>query len=102
MGTMRMSMISGVLAALLASCDGHAADGAAGEARVALDTTVISANQELPKVLYIVPWRAPAGRPDLPATAGVVDDGFWQPVRPQEHRREVLYQETPGGGSPKE
>jgi hypothetical protein len=122
MGTMRMSLVSGVLAALLATCDGHAAeraaesaaeraaervaervaDSAADETRMALDTTVISASQELPKVLYIVPWRTPTGRPDLPATAGVVDDGFWQPLRPQEHRREILYQETPGGGSPKE
>jgi hypothetical protein len=101
-GALRMSLVSGVLAALLASCDGRAADGGVDEARLTLDRTVISASQELPKVLYIVPWQTPTGRPDLPATAGLADDGFWQRVRPAEHRREVLYQERSGGGSPKE
>jgi hypothetical protein len=102
MGTMRISVVSGVIAALLASCDGHAAPPDTTEARVALDPTVVSGSQELPKVLYIVPWQTPSGRPDLPATAGVGDQGFWQPVRPPEHRREVIYQQDSGGGSPKE
>ena len=32
---------------------------------VRLDETVISGNQELPKVLYILPWREPQGLPDI-------------------------------------
>src|SRR5262245_53870644 len=30
-----------------------------------LDETVISGNQELPKVLYIVPWQDPSGMPSI-------------------------------------
>ena len=32
---------------------------------IQLDETVIQGNQELPKVLYIVPWREPDGLPDI-------------------------------------
>jgi hypothetical protein len=106
MNTRRVAVATGLLAALLAALlgarPGYAAEGSDDEARVALDATVISGAQELPKVLYIVPWQAPTGRPALPATAGVVDDGFWQPIQPPEHRREVLYQERLGGESPQE
>ncbi|MCZ6619728.1 MAG: hypothetical protein O7E57_16535, partial [Gammaproteobacteria bacterium] len=72
---------------LVAAVSSHAADAAeeaeaiqkalqkvmvesAGEVRmpagvIQLDETVISGNQELPKVLYILPWRQPGGLPDI-------------------------------------
>ena len=34
-------------------------------ARYELEATVISGNQELPKVLYIVPWQDPGGMPTI-------------------------------------
>ena len=102
MSATKMSVVSGLLAALLASCDGHAGEGSPDEARVALDETVISGGQDLPKVLYIVPWQTPGGRPDLSAPAGIVDDGLWRRVQPPEHRREVLYLERLQGSAQKE
>ena len=94
MSMIKMSVIAGLLAAVLASCDVHAADRPVDEARVQLDETVISGSQELPKVLYIVPWQSPGDRPALPAPDSIVDDELFRPVRPTEHHREMIYLEN--------
>lgn len=101
-GTTRTSLISGLLAALIAACDGHAAEPPSTDSRIDLDATVISGNQELPKVLYIVPWQTPDGRPELPTPTAVVDDGLFRRLQPAVHRREVLYLDNLPGATPKE
>jgi len=59
--------------------------------RIRLDQTVISGNQELPKVLYILPWQSPEGRPDLALDAGLKDQNVLRHVYPPAHRRELRY-----------
>jgi hypothetical protein len=51
-----------------ASVAGAAAQPSRGQDRIELETTQISGNRELPKVMYVVPWRKPdlgdfSGRP---------------------------------------
>jgi hypothetical protein len=59
--------------------------------RIRLEQTVISGNQELPKVLYILPWQSPEGRPDLALDAGLKDQNVLRRVYPPAHRRELRY-----------
>lgn len=59
--------------------------------RIRLDETVISGNQELPKVLYILPWQSPEGRPELSLDAGLKDENVLRRVYPPAHRRELRY-----------
>jgi hypothetical protein len=59
--------------------------------RLDLDTTVVTGNRELPKVLYIVPWKkAEAG--DLPEQPfnSLLDEAL-TPIDRDEFRREVSY-----------
>ena len=59
--------------------------------RLDLDTTVVTGNRELPKVLYIVPWKK-AELGDLPAQPfNTLLDEVLQPVDRDEFRREVKY-----------
>jgi hypothetical protein len=60
--------------------------------RAVIDPTVILGNRELPKVLYIVPWKKPVpgdmtGRP----LVSVVDEAL-APLDPDVFRRQVQYQ----------
>ena len=62
-----------------------------GQDRAEIDPTKIIGNRELPKVLYIVPWKRPlpgelAGRPP----ASVVDEAL-APVDRDVFRRQVRY-----------
>ncbi len=62
-----------------------------GPDRLDLDATAIRGNQELPKVLYIVPWKdsglgEPAGRP----LNSLVDDAL-SPVDREVFRRQMRY-----------
>lgn len=58
---------------------------------ITMDETYISGNQELPKVLYILPWKnqqgeaVPAGNPIL------ADRGIMAPIYPHEYRLEMSY-----------
>lgn len=63
----------------------------AGTDRLDLDTTVVTGNRELPKVLYIVPWkRAELG--DLPAQPlNSLLDEVLTPIDRDVFRREVTY-----------
>jgi hypothetical protein len=59
--------------------------------RLQLDTTAITGNRELPKVMSIVPWKAaepPAG-PDRPM--GSLIEEVLSPLDRDEFRREITY-----------
>jgi hypothetical protein len=78
-----------VLATLLASA--LCATSAFAQDRADIDKTQIIGNRELPKVLYIVPWKKPlpgdlAGR--LPAS--VIDEAL-APIDRDVFRRQVRY-----------
>ena len=63
----------------------------AAEERLEMQGTAIIGNKELPKVLYIVPWK-PAEKVDLttPAYSSVLDDPL-QPLERDSFRRQVKY-----------
>jgi len=68
-----------------------AAASAAAQDRADIDRTQIIGNRELPKVLYIVPWKKPiagglAGRP----VASVLDEAL-APIDREVFRRQVSY-----------
>ncbi|MBX3601380.1 MAG: hypothetical protein KF863_12200 [Rubrivivax sp.] len=68
-----------------------ASAAALAQDRADIDRTQIIGNRELPKVLYIVPWKKPlpgqlAGRP----VASVLDEVL-APIDRDVHRREVAY-----------
>ena len=70
---------------------GLAAAGACAQDRADLDRTQIIGNRELPKVLYIVPWKKPlpgdlSGRP----LVSVLDEAM-APVDRDVFRRQVRY-----------
>jgi hypothetical protein len=79
-----------------------AAKPALGPQRMDLDASAIRGNQELPKVLYIVPWKEPglaepAGRP----LNSLVDEVL-APVDREVFRRQMTYFHqlyAPSGGS---
>jgi hypothetical protein len=59
--------------------------------RLELDTTVVTGNRELPKVMYIVPWKK-ADIGDLPAQPfNTLIDEALTPVDRDVFRREVTY-----------
>lgn len=63
----------------------------AGNDRLELNTTVVTGNRELPKVLYIVPWKK-ADIGDLPAQPfNTLLDEVLTPVDRDVFRREVTY-----------
>ena len=59
--------------------------------RLNLDSTSITGNRELPKVMSIVPWKAaePPGGPDRPM--GSLIDELLSPLDRDEFRREINY-----------
>jgi hypothetical protein len=59
-----------------------------------LDQTVISGNQELPKVLYILPWREPHGLPDIEIQAEFTEAEVFRRLYPPAYRRELGYFDT--------
>ena len=67
------------------------ASGPKSNDRLALDTTVVTGNRELPKVLYIVPWKK-ADIGELPAQPfNTLLDEVLTPVDRDVFRREVTY-----------
>ncbi len=70
---------------------------------IRLDETVISGTQELPKVLYILPWRDPAGLPDIELeTGGAEEKELFRRLYPPAYRRELTYFESLEATQPKE
>jgi len=77
------------------------AKGATRADRLDLETTVVSGNRELPKVLYIVPWKK-ADLGELPAQPfNTLLDEVLQPVDREVFKREVKYFQaiSNGGGA---
>jgi len=61
------------------------------EDRATIDQTRIIGNRELPKVLYIVPWKKPAaGELSGPPTESVLDEAL-APIDRDVFRRQVRY-----------
>ncbi|MFL6618102.1 MAG: hypothetical protein ACJ8MH_05845 [Povalibacter sp.] len=70
--------------------------------RLELDTTVVTGNRELPKVLYIVPWKK-ADIGDLPAQPfNTLLDEALTPVDRDVFRREVTYYGAMSSGGDKD
>jgi hypothetical protein len=61
---------------------------------IRLDETVISGNQELPKVLYILPWRDPNGLPEIDMNAQYSEMDIFRRLYPPAYRRELTYFES--------
>ena len=78
----------------------HSAHSDAGVLQ--LDQTVISGNQELPKVLYILPWREPGGLPDIQLNAQFAEMDVFRRLYPPAYRRELSYFKTLDGTDSKE
>ena len=68
--------------------------GVQAEERLEMEGTAIIGNQELPKVLYIVPWKQ-SELPNLsePPLQSLIDDAL-MPIDREEFRREVLYHDA--------
>jgi hypothetical protein len=68
--------------------------GAAAQDELHLDGMAVVGNRELPKALFIVPWKAPeaAMAPDRPVNTLVNE--VLQPVDPDVFRRKLEYFET--------
>lgn len=56
-----------------------------------MNETVISGNQELPKVLYILPWRDDPGKALNAQAPDFGDGGVIKPIYPDEYRRMLEY-----------
>jgi hypothetical protein len=68
------------------------AGAAMAQDRAEIDQTKIIGNRELPKVLYIVPWKKPApGQLSGKPAASVLDEVL-APVDREVFRRQVAYQ----------
>lgn len=73
-----------------------AASAMADDARrgvIRLDETIISGNQELPKVLYIVPWKDPDGMPNIELDPEFAELEVFRRLYPPAYRRELNYYE---------
>lgn len=83
-----MRMISSVFAALMTAAT------ASGAEDLQLDGMAVVGNRELPKALFIVPWKTPeaALAPDRPVNT-LINDAL-QPVDPDVFRRKLEYFET--------
>ncbi len=60
---------------------------AKGVDAIQLETAVISGNQELPRVLYVLPWRKEPGEAVLAGAVELKAGVLYEPVKPLELRR---------------
>ena len=73
----------------------------AAEDQIVLDATVISGNQELPRVLFIQPWQETIS--EVPQVAPRLDaDHFLSPICPHTYRRLLQLDRQRHFVSPKE
>jgi hypothetical protein len=79
------------LSAQAANSDGKGGKSGKAEDHLQLDTTQITGNQELPKVLYIVPWKRSDLGDLLGKPANSLLDEVLQPVDRDVFRRENRY-----------
>lgn len=78
-------------AAALATGLALAAGPLAAQDRADLERTQITGNKELPKVLYIVPWKKPISEETRPGAAASVLDEVLAPVDRDVFRRQLRY-----------
>ena len=69
------------------------ADASAGRTQVRLDEDVITGSSELPKVLYILPWRAAEGTAGLNAAPVLKAKELFEPLDPDAHLRLLQYRQ---------
>jgi len=94
---------SGVALAALAVASGAAAEqDTKPSGHVRLDETVISGNQELPKVLYIVPWQDPSGIPKIELDPNFTEHEVFRRLYPPTYKRELQYYDALKASEPKE
>ena len=62
-----------------------------------MNETVISGNQELPKVLYILPWRDDPGKALRAQAPAFNFNEVMQPIYPDEYRRALEYHRVASG-----
>lgn len=79
---------------LVFAVTGVAAEKTDSQAVIELDETVILGNQELPKVLYILPWQTPTGLPEIEVRADFTEVEVFRSLYPPAYRRELKYFET--------
>lgn len=96
----KLALISTILLAASGVC--LAEDPGRSGGTIVLDETVISGNQELPKVLYILPWRQPSGLPDIQVKTEFTELEVFRRLYPPAYRRELSYFETLDGTTLKE
>ena len=88
---MSASRTVALICALLLSAGAIAEPDTKPSGRVRLDETVISGNQELPKVLYIVPWQDPSGIPKIELDPNFTEHEVFRRVYPPAYKRELQY-----------
>lgn len=88
------------VAVAAALCAVFAAAPAAAQDRADIDRTQIIGNKELPKVLYIVPWKKPIPREtEARPLASVVDEAL-APVDRDVFRRQLRYDQAGAAAAP--
>ena len=70
--------------------------------KIRLDETVISGNQELPKVLYIVPWQDPSGIPKIELDPNFTEHEVFRRLYPPTYKRELQYYDALKGSESKD
>jgi hypothetical protein len=88
--------------ALLFAAHAAAETDAKPSEHIRLDETVISGNQELPKVLYIVPWQDPTGIPKIELDPNFTEHEVFRQVYPPTYKRELEYYDALKAAEPKE
>ena len=88
---MRIVFVAYFLAFLCGSANTWAQND---DAVIQLDETVISGNQELPKVLYILPWQRADGLPDIEVRHDFTESDVFRKLYPPAYQRELQYFDT--------
>jgi len=105
-GGVRLLLIAALVVAALEwsapAAAAQSAPAAGPPGRITLDETVISGNQELPKVLYILPWRGPEGLPEIDLQTEFSELEVFRRLYPPAYRRELQYFETLEGSTSEE
>lgn len=95
--TRRLPLVLGLLAALQAA-GVHATEPSPARAvqpaaidRLQLETTAVTGNRELPKVMNIVPWKPPEPPSGPERPMGSLIEEILEPLDRDEFRREITY-----------
>ena len=88
------------LASVAAEPENREPAGTMPAGKIELDETVISGNQELPKVLYIVPWQQPDGLPEIELRTDFAEVELFRRLYPPAYRRELAYFEAATAKAP--